>query len=156
MKILILGHGGHGKDTFAEMIQRKWGLTFQSSSRAALDAIYPHLVSTLGITDKEELYRTRSENRGLWKGLITAYNTPDKSRLACKIIETSDMYVGMRCINEYQASKHLFDKVYFVDAMIRLPTESTMSIPYLPLEMEYIYNHGPKSFLLNQVAGLEL
>ncbi len=156
MKILILGHGGHGKDTFAEMVQAKWGFTFQSSSRAALDAIYPHLVTTLGITDKEELFATRSSHRNLWKSLITSYNTPDKSRLCRKILETSDAYVGMRCIDEYQASKHLFDKIYFVDAMIRLPAEESMTIPYLPLEMEYIYNHGSKSHLREQVAGLEL
>lgn len=156
MKILILGHGGHGKDTFAEMVQKRWGLTFQSSSRAALDAIYPHLVATLGVTDKEELFATRSSHRGLWKSLITAYNTPDKTRLTKLILSTSDIYVGMRCADEYAVSKHLFDRIYFVDASIRVPEEPSMMIKYSPNEMEYVYNHGHKSFLQQQVAGLEL
>jgi hypothetical protein len=32
VRLMLLGHGRHGKDTVAEILNRKYGLTFQSSS----------------------------------------------------------------------------------------------------------------------------
>ena len=156
MKILILGHGRHGKDTAAEMLKDLFGFTFQSSSRAALDAIYPCLKASVGYSSKEEAFNDRSNMRWLWKELITLYNTPDKSALCRKILETGDTYVGMRCDKEYEASKELFDLILWVDRSVFLPTESSMLIKYNPDEMIFIDNNYDLENLRIQLDNLEV
>lgn len=146
-KYLIIGHGAHGKDSFAEILCEITGLRFESSSKAALDAIFPSLNAIGDCFNKNELkskkdaFSSRWRYRDLWKELITLYNTPDKSALCRKILESSDVYVGMRCDKEYQASKHLFDKVFWVDASERLDLEPSMKINYDP-SMFFIDNNG--------------
>lgn len=143
MKILILGHARHGKDTVAEMLQEMYGLTFSSSSRAALDAIYPVLSLTYPEWSKEEMFTNRMHCRELWKRLISLYNAADKSALCRKILETSDIYVGMRCDQEYEACKELFDLVLWIDASKRHPEkDSTMLIKHTIGEMLFIDNNG--------------
>ena len=132
MKILILGHGQHGKDTFAEYLSKYSGLTFTSSSRAALDAIWPALKVALGYgdSDKELAYHERHMYRDLWKELISLYNTPDKAALVKHVLAKHEMYVGLRCPLEFKASKHLFDYIFWVDASDRKPLEPTMGIEF--------------------------
>lgn len=142
MKILILGHGQHGKDTFAELMRDRFKLTFESSSRAALRAITGKLAAATGVCNPEMQYASRALHRDLWRDLIAEYNSPDKSRLAREILQHSDMYVGMRSRDEFDASRHLFDVIYFVDASLRMPPEPSMTIPYDPDTMIYIDNHG--------------
>jgi len=131
MKVLILGHGRHGKDTVAEILEEAYGLTFQSSSRAACEIfIYKELCrSGFDYEDIEECYTDRHNHRELWKEMITRYNPPDhKERLCRQILKRSDCYVGMRCQLEYEASKKLFDLVLWVDALKRHPKDPTMTI----------------------------
>ena len=139
MKILILGHGRHGKDTFAELL----GLEYISSSEAALDVIWPALKEITLFAKKETAFEERHEWREIWKELISLYNTPDKSSLAKLILSKNDVYVGMRCIEEFEASEHLFDVIYYVDASKRVNyVDPTMSIPYDPETMVLIDNNG--------------
>jgi hypothetical protein len=137
MKILILGHGEHGKDTVAEIITHCTGLfgtdftglRFESSSRAAAElAVMPALAEKYGYKTVEECFDDRRNHREEWKQLITDYNTPDKSRLCREIIARCDGYVGMRCPEEYAAVKHLFDYVIWVDASKRKPLDPSMGI----------------------------
>lgn len=130
MKILILGHGQHGKDTFAEYLSKYSGLTFTSSSRAALDVIWPALQAAAGILNKELAYNTRHYYRHLWKELISLYNTPDKAALVKHVLASHDMYVGLRCPEEFEASKHLFDHIFWADASDRKPLEASMGIEF--------------------------
>lgn len=152
-RILILGHGRHGKDTVAEIVHEITGLTFVSSSRAMLDIIYPVLRIVTGLTDKEELFDQRTENRELWKELINLYNAADKSALARRICEITDIYVGMRDDQEYEASKHLFDHVLWVDASARKDPDPTMLIQY-DETMTRIDNNGTIDELWFQVEEL--
>lgn len=142
MKILILGHGQHGKDAVASLFHKHHGLTFISSSLAALEVIWPCLQEIKGYETKEEAYEDRRNNRELWKRLISLYNASDHSALCKKIIEKSDIYVGMRCNLEYECSKYLFDKIYYIDASERIKEkDSTMLIDYDSELMELIDNN---------------
>lgn len=144
-KFLIIGHGRHGKDTVAELMSKYWGLRFQSSSMAACEIFIYNQLRTWGhdYQSLEECFEDRVNNRELWKDLITRYNTPDKSRLCREILHRNgnDAYVGMRCQQEYEASKPLFSKIFWVDACERMPPDPTMGIAKSP-EMYNIDNNG--------------
>lgn len=114
MKVLIIGHGGHGKDTVAGIISELTGLTTQSSSKmAAMLFIYDILKHTENYNSFEECYYDRRNKRELWYSLICDYNRDDRSRLAKDLIKNYDIYVGMRDLDEFIECKNqnLFDLV---------------------------------------------
>jgi len=127
MKLLILGHARHGKDSVAEILRDLHGISFISSSLAACALVVFPVVSERYETI-EECFADRANHRAEWHQLICDYNYPNKSKLAKEILETNDCYVGMRCVEEYEASKHLFDFVLWVDASKRLPLEPISSM----------------------------
>lgn len=153
MKILILGHGRHGKDTAAAYFQQIFGLSFRSSSEAALSAIYPVLSHVLNEYDNNKLFELRHQYRELWRRLITLYNTPDKAALAKLILKDNDMYVGMRCKLEYAECmrQKLFDRIYWVDASGRKPLEPSMGIIYDSETMIRLDNNGGEEDLYSQI-----
>lgn len=167
MKILILGHGRHGKDEVAALLQRLAGLTFTSSSWACaellkpvLDVIDPPLTYTsdgrCGRTVQEHFDR-RHNNRMLWKELISLYNAADPSALARRITEHADIYVGMRAMREFNASAHLFDHIIWVDASQRVDyVDPTLEIPFCKATMVLIDNNGTLEDLAARVASLGL
>jgi dephospho-CoA kinase len=125
-KLLIIGHGRHGKDTFAEILRDNYGLKFISSSQAAADIfIYDELKEEFGYKTSEECYADRSNHRALWYDLICEYNWSDRARLAKGILEKADCYVGMRDRGEIEEcmKQGLFDLIVWVDASERLPLE---------------------------------
>lgn len=125
MKILVIGHARHGKDTFCEMLGNL-GLSFESATNKSLDlAIWPLLNNFYD--SKESCFEDRVNHRPLWFTLISYFNTPDKSRLCKEILKTSDIYCGMRKRDEFKASKHLFSHIIWVGAEDRLPPESGKS-----------------------------
>lgn len=155
MKILILGHGQHGKDTFAEMLSEKYNLRFQSSSLEAFEAIKPALKAVFKNAGSDDtLYKLRRHHRELYKALISLYNTPDKSALSKKIISHNDIYVGMRSSDEFIASKNLFSLIFWVDAMKRVNyVDPSMSIRFTD-DMIKIDNNGSIDELKKQVDKL--
>jgi hypothetical protein len=138
VKILILGHGGHGKDQFAEYISAiNPHLSFTGSSKFACDLfIYKTLKSKYGYSSKEECYQDRRNHRDEWYKLIKDYNTPDPSLLAKQILKTHDGYIGMRSNEEYQAciSQSLFDVIFWVNRSVVKPhePESSFNIKFDP------------------------
>lgn len=123
MKLFIVGHGRHGKDTLAEMIREYAGLSFQSSSMfAAKNVVMPYLSSKWGITyrDVAECFDDRHAHRMRWAEAINEYNRRDKSRLSRGIFNSYSMYVGIRSRDEFLASKHLADLAIFVCAAQRV------------------------------------
>lgn len=138
-KILILGHGRHGKDSVAEALHHIFGLKFQSSSMFACErVIFDHFNNSDDLPSydtPEECYADRSNYRSTWYDLIQEFNKDDQSRLAREILEEGDMYVGMRALPEYEASKDLFTHVVWVDASARgIPLEPEDSFT-IPLEL---------------------
>ena len=150
MKLLILGHGRHGKDTAADLIAEKLGLKSRSSSLFAAERV---IMPAMGYASLEACFNERHEHRGKWFTLITEYNTPDKSRLVRELLESADIYVGLRNNCEYEASKHLFDFVLWVDASDRVEPEPSTSftITFNSKEMIKIDNNCNLDWLEKQI-----
>jgi len=127
MKLLIIGDGEHGKDTVADEIQALSGLSLVSSSFWCLErAIWKRCdgVTLPAYANPEAAYEDRRNHRETWKRLIAEYNTP-KDRLVAEILSEHDMYVGLRKRDEFEAAKHHFDEIIWVDAALRLPVEAS-------------------------------
>jgi len=114
MKLLIIGHGRHGKDTIAAMITNHIGLTKTNSSQYACDTfIYEELKGKYGYKNSEECFKDRYNHRKEWYNLIADYCKEDPSRLAKSILEKVDMYIGMRAKDQIEdaLSLKLFDYI---------------------------------------------
>ena len=155
-KLLILGHGTHGKDAVAEILRDKYNLSFKSSSQACADIfIFDSLKDVLGYSNAEECFNDRHNHRNLWYELIKAYNHEDRSRLASEILSICDVYVGMRDDKEYKASKHLFDHIIWVDAHKRVKyVDPTLKIRHNYNTMHYLDNNGSLEDLENNIAKI--
>lgn len=153
MKIMICGHARHGKDTLAEML----GLTFKSSSEVALEeVIWPEIGHRY--PDKQACFDDRTNNREVWHNLITAYNTPDLTRLARDIYSKNDMYVGIRNREEFYAAKAvgLFQLSIWVDASERLPPEPSSSNKMLKSDCDIVIdNNGTLESFYYKIARLK-
>lgn len=129
-KLLILGHKRMGKDTMAEFLNKEFGISFSSSSRAATELfIFNKLKDRFNYKNINECFNDRFNYRDIWYQLICEYNKYDKTRLAKEVLKTSDIYVGMRDWDEVVACKkeNLFDLIIWVDASERLPLEDSSS-----------------------------
>jgi len=143
MKILILGNARHGKDTLAELLADRFGMTYKSSSEMAMEIfLFDMLKEKHGYETMQECFEDRVNHRQIWYLSICDYNKDDRARLAKDILEGHDCYVGMRDLDEFKASKELFDVIIWVDASKRLGTsENTNKIPVSEADM-VITNDG--------------
>jgi len=145
MKLMIMGYGRHGKDTVCEILRDEYGMTFESSSLAALRlAIYPVLKELIGYQTIEECYNDRYNHRALWHELIKAYNHNDKARLGRKVYHDCDVYCGIRAKEELEAIEQadLFDYAVWVDASERLPAETTDSCTVVVRDANYVLDNN--------------
>jgi dephospho-CoA kinase len=130
IKLLIIGPARWGKDTLAEILHEKFGLSFISSSQACADIfIYDKLKEKYGYNTPEECFEDRVNHRKEWYELICDYNKDDKAKLAKEILKYNNTYVGMRDSSEIKEclKQGLFDLVIWVDASKRLPEEPSTS-----------------------------
>jgi hypothetical protein len=155
-KVLILGHARHGKDTVAEMLRDKYGYAFQSSSHFCAEKVMmPYFEGKY--SSMAECYEDRINHRAEWFDQIVAYNNPDPARLAREILENSDLYVGMRSAREYEAAKHLFDIVVWVNGSRRHPPEDRSSFDIdFDSSMRVVANNGTLEDLEQVVGRLHL
>ena len=128
MKLLIVGHGRHGKDTVAEMLAEIGGWSFQSSSLHCAHVVRPAM-EAIGIeyATTKQCFEDRANHREFWKHTISEYNKP-KDRIVCEILEKSDIYVGLRDREEFEASRKHFDHIIWVDRSCKLPTDPTCDL----------------------------
>ncbi len=130
-KFLILGYKRGGKDTLGESLRDEYGYTFSSSSYAAAEIfIFDTLKEKYGYSTVDECFEDRHSHRAEWFDLISDYNSEDKARLAKKILETSDCYVGMRCAEELAECKRqgLFDTIFWVSRDGCLESEESCTV----------------------------
>jgi hypothetical protein len=139
-KLLVIGHARHGKDTLAEKICDKMDLVFTSSSVfVGQECVWEQWGrrrvwrqwGRRRYANFNDMFADRVNNRKTWADLISAYNTPDKTKTARTMFERGyDMYAGMRRRDEFNACRDakLFDRVIWVDALKRLPPESEDSM----------------------------
>lgn len=153
-RVLIIGHGRHGKDTAAAMLAEAAGLSFVSSSEfAAQKAVWP-LVSDLW-PDWRAAYADRAQHRALWFHAIAAYNLRPGPMLAEQILADHDIYTGMRSRAEFERARHVFDFVLWVDRSRILPPEPGASMELRAEDADRVLdNNGGESDLRAQIAGL--
>jgi hypothetical protein len=128
-RLLVLGYGRHGKDTVAEILARKHGYRFTSSSEFVAKEIIWDQWGWLRYPDFDAMFADRVNHREAWMRMIADFNTPDKTRTARTMLERGfDMYVGMRRMDEFVASSHLFDYIVWVDRAGFPPETGSMDI----------------------------
>ena len=147
---LIIGDGAHGKDTAAELLQTM-GWTFQSSSwHCAEVAVLPYMQARgLKYSSVQECYADRRNHRDLWKDAIAEYNTP-KDRIVTEILSHADIYVGLRKRDEFEAAKHHFEHILWIDRSQHLPPEQENDLTKEDAEI-VIDNNGTMQFLRLQL-----
>ena len=130
-KLLVIGHGRHGKDTVCEILRDKYGYSFESSSQFCSKLfIYDQLKDKYGYINEESCYADRHNHRAEWYNAICDYNEPDASRLGREIFLAHDIYCGLRNKREFHAMKNtgVFDCAIWVDRSDYLPEESSSSM----------------------------
>jgi dephospho-CoA kinase len=154
MKIMIMGHKGHGKDTVCELL-KEYGYSFASSSEFMCEnVVYPALKEKYNYESPEQCHYDRGAHRQEWYQLIANFNTPDKTALAQAIYADYDIYCGIRHIEEFSAFKaaKLFDYAIWVDASDRLPAEDETSCTVTAEMADFVIdNNGDLSALKNEI-----
>lgn len=127
MKLLVIGHARHGKDTVCDILKERYGFKFTSSSDFCnAEIVFPVLQPKYNYTSLHHCYIDRVNHRKEWHDLIHEYNKD--ARLVKEILAKYDVYCGLRNLKEFQESEHLFDYIIWVDASERLPYESPESM----------------------------
>lgn len=154
MRLMVMGHGRHGKDSVCEILSSEYGLKFVSSSEAAMNAvIWPAIGSRY--VSKSQCFEDRQNWRTLWYQLIRHYNSKDLTRLATEIYSQSDVYCGIRQADEFNAIKAagLFDFCLWVSAEGRMAMESSESMTVNRSMADFVIdNNGPAHELPAKVA----
>lgn len=145
-KLLIIGHGRHGKDTVCEILRDKYNYSFESSSQFCSKLfIYDQLKDKYGYDNEEQCYTDRHNHRAEWYDAICDYNVPDAARLGREIFKAHDIYCGLRNKREYFAMQTagVFDYAVWVDRSDHLPLESKNSMSLEPWMADFhIDNNG--------------
>lgn len=134
-KLLVIGHGRHGKDTACEILRDKYGYTFESSSQFCSKLfIYNDLKDMYGYNSEEECYADRHNHREEWYNAICNYNINDAATLGRDMFSEYDIYCGLRNKREFFAMQNteVFDYCIWVDRSMHLPPEdkSSMSLEH--------------------------
>lgn len=131
MKLIVTGFKRHGKDEVCKILKRRHGLTFVSSSiRACEIFLFDAIKDKYGYHSIPECFADRVNHRKEWFNLICEYNKDDKAKLGKGIFETSNIYCGLRNIEELKELRRIgaVDYVIWVDANQRKPPESLDSM----------------------------
>lgn len=157
-KLLVIGHGRHGKDTVCEILRDRYGYSFESSSQFCSKLfIYDDLKDKYGYNSEEQCYADRHNHRQEWYEAICDYNVPDAGRLGKEIFAAHDIYCGLRNKKEFHAMKNtnVFDYCIWVDRSDHLPPESKNSMSLEQWMADYtIDNNGSLEQLEFNVAQL--
>lgn len=131
LKLLVIGHGRHGKDTVCEILRDQYGYSFESSSRfCSRKFIFDELKHKYNYAHEKACYDDRHNHRAEWYDAICDYNVPDASRLGREIFKEHDIYCGLRNKREFHAMRNtgVFDYAIWVDRSDHLPEEAKTSM----------------------------
>lgn len=164
VKILLLGHGRHGKDTVAEILRDTRGYRFTSSSFFCAEKIMMPAFAQVreqfmsqtaerrsawkdippAYSSADECFADRANHRAFWFKKIADYCYPDAASLAREIFAENDIYVGIRSAREFHAARNagVFDIAVWVDALGRLPPEDASSITVQPWMADFIIDNN--------------
>lgn len=146
LKLLVIGHGRHGKDTVCELLRDNYNYSFESSSQFCSRLfIFDMLKDRYDYKSEEECYADRHNHRAEWYNAICDYNVPDAARLGREIFAAHDIYCGLRNKKEFHAMKNtkVFDYAIWVDRSDYLSPESKDSMSLEQWMADYtIDNNG--------------
>ena len=145
MKIFILGHGRHGKDTMAEQLKEDWGVRFADSSYFMADRVVKGILESeydIKYDTAQECWEDRHNHRPKWYRIISAYNGTDPTKLSRAIFAENSIYVGIRNRDEFLAARKLADISVWVDASRRLPPEPNNSMTILREDADIVIENN--------------
>lgn len=144
MKLLIIGHARHGKDTFAELLSKQLNLrpALSSSLAAAELFLFDELKEEYDYKDIEECWNDRVNHRELWFNRISDFNAEDPARLCKHIMQRSDVYIGLRSRKEFEAVRELFDLVIWVSRDQHVPPEDSGSMELTSEDADMVVNNN--------------
>ena len=156
-KLLVVGHGRHGKDTVSEMMNA-YSYSFQSSSKFCSELfIFNDLKDQYGYANEDECYNDRHNHRTEWYNMIHDYCSDDLAKLGRNLFAKHDIYCGLRNRREFFAMKNeeIFDYAIWVDRSDHLPPEPKESMSIEQWMCDYtIDNNGSLDRLEKNVAIL--
>ena len=156
-KLLVVGHGRHGKDTVCEMLEQ-YGYKFQSSSKFCSELfIFNDLKNIYGYANEDECYNDRHNHRTEWYNMIHDYCKDDLARLGRNLFAEHNIYCGLRNRREFFAmqNEEIFDYAIWVDRTDHLPKEDPSSMSIEQWMCDYtIDNNGDLARLEKNVAIL--
>ena len=144
-KLLIIGHGRHGKDTVCEILQKNYNYTFRSSSDfCAEHLIFPLLKDLYGYKTIEDCFNDRHNHRDEWYNAIHNYCKHDHTRLGKEIFKENDIYCGLRNKAEFHAMRNirLYDYAIWVDRSDHLPLEDKKSMTLEIWMADYVIDNN--------------
>lgn len=144
-RILVLGHGRHGKDTVCEILKERYGLQFTSSSWFCAErVIMPALNGQFQYKSVQDCYNDRHNHRSLWYDLIRDFNRPDATALGRAIFAENDVYCGLRSKAEFHALRNagVYDYAIWVDASDRVPPEDASSCTVEPWMADFVLDNN--------------
>lgn len=157
-KLLIIGHGRHGKDTVCEILDEQYGYTFVSSSWFVAEHFaYEKFKDLYNYKNIEECYLDRHGRRSEWFDLISDYCAEDPARLGRDIFKKHDIYCGLRNSREFHSIKiqKLYDFCIWVDRSKHLPLEPKTSMDLEPWMADCVIdNNGSLDDLTLRVKEL--
>ena len=160
MKLLIIGHKRHGKDTLAEILNEFIEFKFESSSKAALNIfLFDVLNKKYGANylTKDQAFEDRVNCRDIWFNEIEEYNKDDKARLAKEILKKNDVYVGMRSEKEIVECKkqNVFDLIIGIYNYRKdMESKDSMSLDMFEHSDIIITNNGTIQDLKDKVDSI--
>jgi len=144
-KLLVIGHGRHGKDTVSEILCQDFGLSFISSSMFACKKfIYYDLKEKYQYKSIEECYNDRHNHRSEWYNAIASYCKNDPAQLGKDIFSEHDIYCGLRNVREFteMQKEKVFDACIWVDRSLHLPSENNLSMTLMPQMAGHIIDNN--------------
>ena len=145
LKLLVIGHGRHGKDTVSEILCKELGLKYQSSSEfCAGHVMFPELSKKYGYKTSEECYADRHNHRQEWYEMISAYCGSDLARLGREIFQKFDIYCGLRNKREWSSMKNegVYDYCIWVDRSDHLESEDETSNTMQPWMADFVIDNN--------------
>lgn len=158
MKIMVIGHARHGKDSVCSILRSEFGLSFVSSSYfVARAAVVPWLAARNITYENFDLcYADRINRRAEWFNAIADYNKDDPARLGRELFAEYDIYCGIRNRVEYEAlrAEKAFDFCFWVDASLRVEPEPITSNTMRETDADFIIdNNGDEVNLRAEVLS---
>ncbi len=155
-KIMVIGHARHGKDTIANLLEKRYGFRNKSAAMIAAEfIIYPISLSTIDYNWPNynsflECFNDKHSHREAWFKTIQKFNASDKANLARLVYSESDVYCGVRDAAELWTihEDNRYDLCIWVDASERLPLEPSTSITVHQCMADVVINNNGTEFAL--------